>query len=215
MSNTLPQLLPVRSGYNIWGIYSDSTFLPVFDVDSVVEVGYKSNARVSNFPVEEGGFASYNKAKDPYKIDIRLAVGGSSDRINVFLAKLESEVSSTNTFTVLLPDQVYLHATIESYRFKRIREKGRNLVQADVSLVEVRRVAPQYTNVGVPPIKNPKNDKSKSNQDKGNKDATAPKGLVSSFMNLDLFNGNDHLLVVTSGWGGTIPNVKPRPNLPK
>ena len=52
-----------------WGIF-DQSGDPVITADTIVEVGYRREYRISDFPVEEGSFASYNKVQTPYDVRV-------------------------------------------------------------------------------------------------------------------------------------------------
>ncbi|MGO8403995.1 hypothetical protein ACC783_37935, partial [Rhizobium ruizarguesonis] len=45
---------------NQWGIYTKAGAL-VLEADSVTAIGYDAEYRVADFPIEEGGFESYDK----------------------------------------------------------------------------------------------------------------------------------------------------------
>ena len=75
---------------NGWGLYNLDGSL-TFDVDTCIDLKFSNKAKVSNFPVETGGFASYNKVNEPNAIKVRLAVGGTA-RMAAFQAALMTEV---------------------------------------------------------------------------------------------------------------------------
>ena len=141
---------PTPSAYkDVWGIF-DSALKPVFDVDTCVEVGYKGETKVSQFPVERGSFANYNKVQEPYQIRLQLAVGGDGRRIQAFLQALEIAKNSTNLYVVQTPEKLYLDACMTGYNYKRTATNGRNMITADIELVEIRQVSNNYTSVANP-----------------------------------------------------------------
>ncbi len=137
---------------NQWGLF-DSELNPVFEVDSCLEVGYGLDFKTSNFPVEKGGFASYNKVAEPFKARVRLAVGGDGDRIKAFVDALDAAVASTDLYSVVTPEKVYLKATLERVSYRRSARSGANLIAADLELLQVREVDPVYVNVAIPAAK--------------------------------------------------------------
>jgi hypothetical protein len=59
-----------------WGIF-DASMQPVITGDSTISVAFRKQARVSDYPIEQGGFASYNKVQTPYDSRLTFACGGS------------------------------------------------------------------------------------------------------------------------------------------
>lgn len=109
--------------------------------DSVEVVG---ESRVSDFPVERGGFASYNKVTVPTMPTVRLAVGGSENTRAEFLAWLEGAVISTDLYTIVTPEITYDKVTVEKYDYSRTNSKGAKLVVANIVLREVREISARY-----------------------------------------------------------------------
>jgi hypothetical protein len=60
-----------------WGIFS-SFGVPLLTGDSVIAVDYRREYRISDYPVEQGGFGSYNKVQEPYDVRVTIAVSGKS-----------------------------------------------------------------------------------------------------------------------------------------
>lgn len=157
---------------NTWGLLTqDGT--PVFAVDSIIDLKYENSNKVSTFPVERGSFASYNKIKTPYKAKIRMAVGGNQDRISAFIAAMDRVVNDTNLYNVVTPESVYTNANVEKIGYSRAHEGGVNLILADLEIVEIRQVEPQYSAVSLSSKKVKKKD-SASKKDVGKKQKEAP-----------------------------------------
>ena len=144
---------PSSAMANTWGIY-DQDGNAVFDVDSCVDFKFSDSAKVSDFPVEQGAFASYNKVIHPFQPKIRLAVGGK-DRIAALLVALADAVRSTDIYTVFTPEISYSNVMVEKYDYTRTATKGRNLLTVEVTLMEVIQVSAQYTTVKIPAPKKP------------------------------------------------------------
>lgn len=134
---------------NTWGIFTQEG-VAVFAVDSVVDLKYENANKVGTFPVEKGSFASYNKVKTPYKSKIRLAVGGNQNRIAAFISALDTVVNDTNLYNIVTPESVYINANVERVGYSRAHDKGVNLIMADLDIIEIRQVEPQYAAVALP-----------------------------------------------------------------
>ena len=163
----LPKMLPVpKAPLNFWGVFMVGTRNPVFDVDSCHSFDFEKETKVSNFPVENGAFATYNKVIEPITVKIRLAVSGL-DRLQAFLTSLSAETNSTNLYNVRTPEVGYTNTfTISKFRYNRTKDKGAYVIFADLTLTEVRQVAPAYTTVKQPAAKS-KSPKSASAEPKG------------------------------------------------
>ena len=154
---------------NGWGVFYLNGG-EVFDVDSVVDLKIGNKAKVSDFPVEQGGFASYNKVNVPNNVKVRLTVGGKA-RIGAFQAALAAELSAPNLYNVVTPTATYLNVTLEGYDYSQASESGLNLLLVDLALKEIREVSPAYTKVTIP---HPKSPTSASKSVNGKVQAQAP-----------------------------------------
>jgi len=127
-------LTPVR-----WGIFQGKA--PVLTVDTVLEMGMARDFSISDFPVEQGGFATYNKVARPYEARVRVAVSGNDGARTAFLSALDSIVADLNLYSVVTPEYVYANANVTHYDYRRERRSGVTLLQVEIWLEEVRQVA--------------------------------------------------------------------------
>ena len=149
------KLVQIPQAYRqTWGVYFPGAG-PVFEVDSFVELKFHDKAKVSSFPTEAGGFASYNKVVEAYQPKVKLAVGGQS-RMAAFMGTLYDELRTTNLYNIYTPEASYTNVTLESYSFSRTTKDGRNLLVAELTFMQVVQVTPQYTAVTLPSPKKPK-----------------------------------------------------------
>ena len=140
---------PTQIFNNVWGVF-DQSGKSVLDIDTIVGLHYTNRSRVSDFPVEQGAFVSYNKVSTPFKMRVKIAVGGSRQRISNFTAKLEVLKNDTiNLYHFVTPEMTYLNCTVEEIAYSRESGKGQDIVVAMVDLLEVRIVTPSYTTTKV------------------------------------------------------------------
>lgn len=123
-----------------WGVFTPDG-APVAVADSIISVDYKNSSRVSDFPVEAGAFASYNKVANPYTARVRMTRGGTRGQRGEFKAALDAAEGSLNLYTILMPDMSYSNATIESVDWRHETDNGAGMVIAELQLREVRQVA--------------------------------------------------------------------------
>lgn len=58
-------------------------------IDSVVALNQRKGSELSNYRIEDGSFATYNKVEKPRQVQIRLAKGGTEDERGMFLRWLD------------------------------------------------------------------------------------------------------------------------------
>lgn len=129
-----------------WGIYDTSGNL-VLEPDSFVGMDFMNNWQVSDYPVEQGSFASYNKVATPYGATVSVAKGGSQTDRNAFLEQLDIIADSLAPYSIVTPEKTYINATIERYDYERRTRNGAGMIFAHIRLKEIRNTAQiQYTN---------------------------------------------------------------------
>jgi hypothetical protein len=122
---------------------------PVIIPDSYSRFQYKQEWSVSSAPVQEGGFASYNKVASPYEITLKMVKGGTLSDRKTFLANLETVAASLDLYKVVTPERAYINANITGFRVTRDGAQGAYfLTEVEVSFLEVRPVQAQYTSTG-------------------------------------------------------------------
>ena len=146
-----------------WGIFDDK-LKPVFDYDTILSMKVESKANVSNFPVERGSFATYNKVRQPIKIEVKVSVGSLQypaskglsvnarkrkgvDRRSKLIADMGIARYSTDVYSIAMPEGTYPRMTLQDFSFAReTNSGGPSRVIAEMSFVEVREVTAQYSN---------------------------------------------------------------------
>lgn len=112
---------------------------------STVAVDYLKESRVSDFPIEKGGFASYNKVEMPAAPIVTLCFSGSETEAGAFLTAIDAACKSTDLFSVVTPEAKYIDHAIERYNYQRRHDKGASILVVEIMLKEVRTVSAQYT----------------------------------------------------------------------
>lgn len=120
---------------------------PVVVPDSFGEFSYRNEWTVSDFPVQDGAFASYNKVANPFEITLRLYKGGTKEARKNFLASIEKIAGTLELYDILTPERTYLNVNVTRFEVMRRGEKGAYfLSEVDVYFREIREVAATYTN---------------------------------------------------------------------
>lgn len=140
----------------LWGIYSQfgvpiiasalsplSSFLTGGQVlnFSVLDFEYKQDWSLSNYPVEQGGFQSYDKVQLPFDVRMRIAAGGAESNRVSLLALVESIANTTALYNVVTPEQVFLNCNVSHFDFKRTSTNGLGILIIDIWLLEIRETS--------------------------------------------------------------------------
>lgn len=135
----------VVTAQTAWGIYTPDGE-KALAVDSVYRIEPSREFRISDYPIEDGGFQSYNKVAMPGETRVTVTKGGTAAVRQAFLNTLDALVESTDIVTVLTPDESFLDRNLVRYDYSRSAESGAALLIVELMLIEVRQSAEsQYT----------------------------------------------------------------------
>lgn len=130
---------------NYWGIFGQNG-IPLLLSDNVTAIKHQNTSKVSDAPVEQGSFASYNKVGDPYTVTVQMSKGsGGVFARGAFLALLEALAKNNDLFMVITPEAVYPNCAITGYDYAREAGDGARLLKVNIHLAEVRQVEVKYT----------------------------------------------------------------------
>lgn len=111
--------------------------------DSMLDISVANGAEIVTAPIEEGGFAAYNKAAGPRDIRVTLASQASLPEQQAVLECLDDLVEKTTLVTLITPSQAYFSLNLQSYDYRRTGRDGATLLVVQLSLREVRQVKTQ------------------------------------------------------------------------
>jgi len=119
-----------------WGIY-DMSGAPVLTASSVAGMEYARDWRVSNYPQEQGAFASYNKVKTPFTAKVTFLVGGDAGFRAAFLNQAEAAVASLNLVSVVTPEIQYASANLTHLGYRRTSKNGVTMLTVEIWCEEI------------------------------------------------------------------------------
>jgi len=122
-----------------WGIFQNGK--SVLISDSVVSVDYRKEWHISDYPIEQGNFESYNKVRMPYDARITFSKGGTDSDRNEFLTTIESISASLELYDVVTPEFTYVNANISHFDYRRTSINGVGLLAVTIWLQEIRATA--------------------------------------------------------------------------
>lgn len=137
-------------------------------------VDFRAESKVSDFPVEKGSFASYNKVEMPYRAQVTLCLAGKESDRAKFLLTLENARKSTELFDVITPEVQFADCAIETYGYQRTSQSGATLLKVEISLIKIRQVSAQYTQSNKGGVGAPKDASATPHADNGKVQAQTP-----------------------------------------
>ncbi|MFK2876886.1 phage baseplate protein [Rhodanobacter hydrolyticus] len=139
-----------------WAIYATGTSNPAILPDSFAAIDFNGDSRVCDYPVEQGGFESYNKVMVPEELRIRLVCGGKNMGRDDFLATLRIMRYSTNLYDIATPDDFLPNMSLTRYDYVRSAQNGVTMLTVDAVFNEIMEAAsPTYSsNTGTTPVIN-------------------------------------------------------------
>ena len=129
-----------------WGLFDDQGQQVIFP-DSFLGLEYRNSRRISNYPLEQGAFESYNKVNDPFDLVVGMTCGGDVAKRTDFLATCKALSEDLNLYTLVTPDEVFESVNLERYDYSRKQHNGATLVTVNLYLKEIRvNSKSEYTN---------------------------------------------------------------------
>lgn len=133
-----------------WSIM-DSSGAKLADYDSVLAFDYQDNCVISDYPVERGAFASYNKVDQPFSLRLVLSCSGSVERRNTFEYDLRNARRDLTLFTVSTPEASYRNCNLVTISWTRTATNGAHRLEAHCEFREVReKEAAQFSDPKIP-----------------------------------------------------------------
>ena len=141
---------------------------------STGSVDYSKETRVSDFPLERGSFASYNKVETAAAPQVVLCMQGSENNRRTFLEAIDTACKSTDLYSVVTPEVTYINYTVERYNYARHNSKGATLLIVEITLKEIRQVSALYSTSNKGKVDAPKDTGATPQADNGKVQAQTP-----------------------------------------
>lgn len=139
---------------------------------STFSFDYMKETRISDFPLEAGSFANFNKVEMPATPVVTLALSGTEEDRSAFLLAIDMACKSTDLYNVATPEFTYTNYSLVRYRYSRRAERGATLLMLELSMEEVRTVSAAYSKVS--PTANPQSASAVPQSDSGNVQPKTP-----------------------------------------
>lgn len=119
-----------------------------------VNMDVKTENKIMQSPVEQGGFVAYNKLQTPLEIGLQVAIKGDNSELEDAIKNLLTLSSSTQLVSLITPEQEYKSLNLTKLAYRRTAEDGVDVIFVDCGLTEVRQVTSEYINARVATRKN-------------------------------------------------------------
>lgn len=124
---------------------------PIARIASFLGLGYKGSSKVTQNPVERGGFFAANKVASPWAIPLQIAITGTPESLRATLSALHKYEQGTGLVNITTPFYTYLDGNIETLNWTLKEGGATGVLTLELGVIEIRQIDPQYTSVSVPP----------------------------------------------------------------
>lgn len=123
---------------------------PVVVPDSFGEFSNRNEWSVADFPVQDGGFGSYDKVASPFEVVIRMYKGGSKAARKRFLDSIDAIAGTLDLYDIVTPEKTFLNVNVVRYEVSRRGPGGAYfLSEVDLFFREIKVVTATYSNTAV------------------------------------------------------------------
>lgn len=128
----------------VWGVF-DTDGNQVLAPESIMSLNYRADYRISDYPVQAGQFANYNKVTAPYEIPIRMVMGLTLDDRTQFESDCKFVAASLDLYTVITPESSYVGVNGIRLEIARRETHGAFYLDVDMVFKQIQQVTPQYS----------------------------------------------------------------------
>jgi hypothetical protein len=157
---------------------------PVITPDNIFRVAYLQEFSLPEVPLQEGGFATYNKVASPYEMELRMTKGGTLAERAAFLDDCERAAASMTLYRILTPERTYQPVNIQGFSVMREGAQGAYFfAEVDIRFTEIRQVTAQYGTAGIDtPTTNAKDPSARPTQNQGTTNVISPVSRVQGMV---------------------------------
>ena len=123
----------------VWTLQNEGGGTAV-DFDVFLGIDFSGDNQVAHEPIEQGGFASYNKQNTPKEISVELACTKMYFNQQPVLEALDKLASGVQKLSLVTPSSEYKNLNLESYSYRRTEDAGAGMLVVELKLIEIREV---------------------------------------------------------------------------
>ena len=139
VASALPKVNPPVP---IYAIVASDTLIPLTVPSSWGEFQKQYETQISDYPVESGAFALYNKVRRPISINVTLTKTGSDVARFAWLAAIEQTESQSplQLWTLISPQGVFSDYTLTGYSYETRPDRGSNILYLSLQFTQVQKI---------------------------------------------------------------------------
>lgn len=155
MINSILNRLPILNQYEgLWGLY-DAEGNAIAEFTRFYSFDRTGESRITEYPVEEGAFASANKVNSSATIRVALAKDGNWPEISAAIDAIEAARLGTALLTVTTPFKTYAGYNLVRFDYGHKDDISAYTLAASLNLQEVRSRPAAYTTMPAGRVKDP------------------------------------------------------------
>lgn len=132
------ELLPLNLFGQKFGILTESGSAAIVP-DSFVDFEYREERKIPTYPIENGGFRSYNKVALPFDVRVTLTCSGNGKmNKSSFLSTINSMLNSLKLYSVVTPEATFMNCNLVHVDYRRESHRGATLIIAQLWFMAVR-----------------------------------------------------------------------------
>jgi len=148
IASNIPSLNPPTP---IYAVVMSDTLIPLTVPSSWGEFSPRYETQISDYPVETGAFALYNKVRRPQTVTVSLTKTGSDIARFSWLAAIRQQEASNplQLYTLISPQDVFVDYTLTGLSYETRPDRGSNILRLQLTFTQVTQIdssAGGYTN---------------------------------------------------------------------
>jgi hypothetical protein len=128
----------------VWGIF-DSNGNQVVTPENIYAFSDRQEWRESDYPVEGGGFESYNKVIVPPENTVRMTMGRTLSDRTAFLKQIDTIAPLTTVYQIRTPEKTYSSVNVLRVEMIRRSSEGAYFIEVDMTFRNVKVQNAQYS----------------------------------------------------------------------
>lgn len=123
-----------------WGVYN-AAGAEVLSPSSYTAFEISHDWKIADFPIEQGGFASYDKVRVPPHVKLECVLSGSATARQSFLNRLFAIADDTSTlYSIQIPEDVITPYSVEHFDWARTHSRGVTMITASLHFIYINLV---------------------------------------------------------------------------
>lgn len=123
-----------------WGVFTTGG-ATIAEFDNIASFELQLDSTVPNYPVEGGGFASYNKVQRPGEYHVVATTGGTLDQRKSVLIAMIAAQQSIDLYNIVTPEATFTDVNVLSVRRSASADRGATLLSLEIGFEEIRQTA--------------------------------------------------------------------------